>query len=359
MRTYEEYSPMKKNLFFTAGVAFLLLSLLASIPVRQVHAQDDTSGVPVTTKDFDPHPFSFNTGSPDGALGALSRPAGSGAETETADDFVLTQATVISGATIHGLLVPTGAAVPGVANVEVEVYHVFSPTSNESDVNRTSGPPTFSTVNVPTRVNSPADVEIGAATRDSGEGGLSFNTTSISSAFLVRNTVINGINKKPDQLTHGEGPATGEEVEIDITFNTPILLPADHYFFRPEVQVNGGNFLFLSAPRPITTGTPFPAGTTDLQAWIRNVGLKPDWLRIGSDIINGNPPTFFPATFNMTFSLSGNSIPEAGTPGQANCHGQTVSALATQFGGIDSSAFTLGYSNTAALQDGVQVFCGN
>ena len=346
---------MQKTLFLTAGVAFVLLSLLTSLPVR--HAQAAAAGFSVTT-DVDPHPFSFNTGSPDGALGALSRPAGSGSETETADDFVLTQATVINGATIHGLLVPTGTVVPRVANVEVEIYHVFSPTSPDSDVSRTSGPPTFSTANVPTRVNSPADVEIAAATRDSSDGGLSITTTSISAAFTVRNTVINGINKKPNQLTHGEGPATGEEVEIDITFNTPVFLPADHYFFRPEVQVNGGNFLFLSAPRP-TTGTPFPAGTTDLQAWIRNSELKPDWLRIGSDIINGNPPTFFPATFNMTFSLSGNSIPEAGAPGRQNCHGQTISAIATQFGGIDPSAFSLGYANTAALQDGVQVFCGN
>jgi hypothetical protein len=44
--------------------------------------------------------FFVTTGSPDGKLGALSRPAGSqGLETETADDFVLTQPTVISGAT--------------------------------------------------------------------------------------------------------------------------------------------------------------------------------------------------------------------------------------------------------------------
>jgi hypothetical protein len=65
---------------------------------------------------------------------------------------------------------------------------------------------------------------------------------------------------------------------------------------------------------PITSGTPFPAGTTDLQAWIRNANLAPDWLRIGADIIGGTN------TFNMTFSLSGYTIPEAGTPGLANCH---------------------------------------
>lgn len=283
--------------------------------------------------------FSFSTGSPDGKLGALSRSAGAqGLETETADDFVLTQATVVSGATMHGLL-PAGAGASSVARVEVEIYHVFPLDSD-----------TVRTPRVPTRTNSPSDVEIEAATRDSSQGTLSFTTTQIST-FTVLNTVINGINKAPAQTTHGEGPTTGEQVEIDITFNPPLFLPAGHYFFRPEAEVSGGNFLFLSAPRPITSGTPFPAGTTDLQAWIRNANLSPDWLRIGTDIIGAG-------TFNMTFSLAGNTIPEAGTPGQKNCHGQTVSAMANEFGGIDASASTLGYSSVDALQDGIRVFCG-
>src|SRR5262249_33360983 len=70
--------------------------------------------------------FSFNTGAPDGRLGALSRrPGGAGKiETETADDFVLQQTTVIKGATIAGL-VPTGTPPGGIVNVEVEIYHVF------------------------------------------------------------------------------------------------------------------------------------------------------------------------------------------------------------------------------------------
>jgi len=284
--------------------------------------------------------FSFSTGSPDGKLGALSRPAGSqGLETETADDFVLTQPTVISSATMHGLLIPAGTPVSSLTRVEVEIYHVFPLDSD-----------TVRTPNVPTRTNSPSDVEIDTATRDSSQSTLSFNATQIST-FTVANTVINGIHNAPGQLTHGEGSATGEEVGIDITFNPPIFLPAGHYFFRPEGEVSGGNFLFLSAPRPITSGTPFPAGTTDLQAWIRNANLAPDWLRIGADIIGG-------VTFNMTFSLTGNTIPEAGTPGQANCHGKTVSAMAHGFGGIDASSSTLGYSSVDALQGGIRVFCG-
>jgi len=283
--------------------------------------------------------FSFSTGSPDGKLGALSRPAGSqGLETETADDFVLTQATVVNGATIHGLI-RTGTAVSSIARVEVEIYHIFP---LDSDTARTPS--------VPSRMNSPSDVEIDTATRDSNDSTLSFVATQVSS-FTVLNSVINGINKAPNQTTLGEGPASGEQVEIDITFSSPLFLPAGHYFFRPEVELGSGNFLFLSAPKPITSGTPFPVGTTDLQAWIRNANLKPDWLRIGTDIIGTG-------TFNMTFSLSGNTIPEAGTPGQANCHGQTVSGMTKEFGGIDASAATLGYSSVTALQSGIALFCG-
>jgi hypothetical protein len=96
-------------------------------------------------------------------------------------------------------------------------------------------------------------------------------------------------------------------VEIDTTFSDPFSLPADHYFFVPQVELNSGDFLWLSAPRPIVApGTPFPAGFTDLQSWTRDHFLDPDWLRIGQDIVGGTP---FP-TFNATFSLTGATIPE-------------------------------------------------
>jgi hypothetical protein len=290
--------------------------------------------------------FFFSTGNPDGRLGALSqRP--SPVETETADDFVLTQTTFISRATITGLI-PLNAPLTNINNVEVELYHVFSLDSN---VGRTSGPPTFSTAQVPTRVNSPADVEIAAATRDGSSGTLGFTASLLEGSFLVTDTVVKNI------FNHGgsDGPRTGEEVEITITFTPPILLPAGHYFFRPEALVDGGDFLYLSAPRPIVApGTPFPAGVTDLQAWIRNSSLAPDWLRIGTDIIGGTPAP----TFNMTFSLTGQTVPASGAPGQANCHGKTVSALARQFGGLHAASLALGFFSVEALQDGIRVFCG-
>ena len=288
-------------------------------------------------------PFAFTTGNADGRLGALSQSESSGQfATETADDFFLTETTVISGATITGLMTVPSA---NISNVEIEMYHVFS---LDSDVARTSGAPTFSTSEVVTRVNSPADVEIDAATRDGSERTLKFSGSSLNASFDVQNTVVDGINPTPSK-TGGEGPARGEEVQITITFTKPILLPAGHYFFRPDVQLTNGDFLYLSAAAPVAP---------DLQAWIRNSDLAPDWLRIGTDIIGPDPTTGAAAPkFNMTFSLAGDTIPEAGIPGEASCHGESVSALATQFGGIRSAASTLGYSSVRALQRSLREFC--
>ena len=110
--------------------------------------------------------------------------------------------------------------------------------------------------------------------------------------------------------TGGNGPITGQEVEFDVTFTTPFSLSPDHFFFVPQVQVTGGEFLWLSGTRPIVPpGTPFPPGFTDLQSWIRDEispnNLAPDWLRVGQDIAGGSP---FP-TFNAAFSLVGD-VPE-------------------------------------------------
>lgn len=290
--------------------------------------------------------FSFSSGNPDGRLGALSRPESAGeVETETADDFILANTTVIKSATISGLLT-SGATPADIGKVEVELYHVF----NADSVDPPSG-------NVPSRANSPSDVEIASATRDGSSGTLGFNTSLVNSNFSVASTVVDGINKKPNQTTKGDGAASGEEVEITITFTPPIVLPAptsplNHYFFRPEVQVTGGNFLYLSAPR--SPGTPFVG---DLQAWIRNSDLAPDWLRIGTDIIGPATAGATPPTFNMAFSLSGETVPRVGVPGKANCHGKTISALAHQFGGVDAAASALGFSSVNELQDVFAGFC--
>jgi len=47
-----------------------------------------------------------------------------------------------------------------------------------------------------------------------------------------------------------------------------------------------------------------------------------------------------------------------GTPGEANCHGKSVSALARQYGGLNSAAVALGYPSVRALPKAIMEFCG-
>jgi len=253
-------------------VRFLLLAGLAT--VLTIPAEAD--------------PFMFSTGAPDGLMGMASRPGSGGSlETEAADDFILNaQSTVLNTGTFVGLLPSNLNLTTDISQVRVEIYRVFPADSD-----------TVRTINVPTRANSPSDVEF--ADRDTASNNLTYTATLLNDAFSVANSVDNGINPKPNQKTLGEGPVRGQEVQFDVTFTTPFDLPPDHYFFIPQVQLTNGDFLWLSAPKPIV-GTPF---LPDLQTWIRNSNLDPDWLRVGTDIVGAG-------AFNATFSLQGETVPE-------------------------------------------------
>lgn len=241
----------------------------------------------------DASPFSFSTNGPDGKMATAARPdSPTQFEIESADDFIAPTAVRINSATFTGLI-PSGASVQSVV---VEIYRVFPLDSTV--------PPSG---HVPTRNNSPSDVAFDS--RDSISNTLTFSTNVLSQNFSVLNSVTpGGIHASPNQTTKGDGPQTGQEVEFDVTFTTPFLLPGDHYFFVPQVQLNDDNtFLWLSAQRPIVApGTPI---NPDLQSWTRDAFLDPDWLRVGTDIVGGDTPP----TFNAVFSLEGETVPEPAT----------------------------------------------
>ena len=47
----------------------------------------------------------------------------------------------------------------------------------------------------------------------------------------------------------------------------------------------------------------------------------------------------------------------AGTPGKANCHGRSVSALVRQYRGLNAAASALGFASVKALQDAIEDYC--
>ena len=258
--------------FVLAGAAVIAMVLASRLTPAIVPAANAT--VPTVA---------FTTGAPDGRMGMASRPGNGGqVEIEAADDFTLPTDFDITSAIFTGLM-PAAMPLNSVQDVSVEVYHIF-PTDS---INPPSG-------NVPTRASSPADVEFDS--RDSASTSLTFAASVIASSFPVENTVVNGIHPKPNQTTGGDGSASGEEVQFNVTFSPALSLPAGHYFVVPQVQLSSGDFLWLSAAGPTVAA--------DFQAWIRNAYLDPDWLRVGTDIVSFGSP---PPKFNGSFSLSGSA----------------------------------------------------
>ena len=150
----------------------------------------------------------------------MSRPDSGNGERETGDDFLLSNATSVTGAAFTGLI-PSDA---NVSKVVVEIYRVFP---NDSNVGRTSGPPTFSTSQVPTGINSPSDVAF--ASRESGSD-LQFIATPLQNSFTVNNSVVNGISVGAG----GEGAVTGQEVRFNASFSTPFSAAGGSLLFCPS-----------------------------------------------------------------------------------------------------------------------------
>lgn len=231
--------------------------------------------------------FSFSTGNPDGLIATVAGQGPGGVETETADDFVLGRNTRLVGGSFTGLI-PLGLSLAAASSVKIEFYRVFPGDS----ANPSSG-------RVPTRINSPADVDF--IERDSSAGDVSYTTSLLNAGFTAANSVISGINPSLAPFTGGEGPVSGQEVRFDFSFSAPLTIAAGHFFFVPQVTLSDGSFLWLSAAKPTAApGTPFLG---DLQSWIRNEALQPDWLRVGTDITHQGP-------FNAVFTLDGATVPE-------------------------------------------------
>ena len=81
----------------------------------------------------------------------------------------------------------------------------------------------------------------------------------------------------------------------------------------------------------------------------KNVGFLPFWRPCGAAAS---------AETRRVFEVTDSGfIIFAGTPGKPNCFGQSVAALARQYGGLNAAAEALGYPSVRALQKAILEFC--
>lgn len=72
----------------------------------------------------------------------------------------------------------------------------------------------------------------------------------------------------------------------------------------------------------------------------------------------GTTPSGGASNMGTVYEITDSSfVTFAGTPGKPNCHGQSVSALVQQYGGLAAAADTLGYSSAAVLQNAIAEYC--
>ncbi|GAQ79082.1 hypothetical protein KFL_000240120 [Klebsormidium nitens] len=271
----------------------------------------------------------FSTGNPDGRIAVATRPDGVNGkfEIEAGDDFLAKAGQSVSKVTFTGLL-PSGFSLASAQDsvVQLELYRVFS---RDSDVSRCqdADPHTVCpTENVVTRANSPSDEAAPEFDRSTEDGTLfcevfganpsdnfNFLDNSVVDFYSANSVLPGGIHKKTELPTGGNGGVTGPVVTFvcDFAANHPWTFSADeHFFFVPKIALplgtdnaDRGDFLWLSAPKPLTNGFAF---SPDLQSWTRDFTIDPDWVRIGTDVVGGSPAP----TFNQVFALY-----PTGTPG--------------------------------------------
>ena len=207
-------------------------------------------------------PFVFSTGTPDGLLGALSQPAGSGtSRPRPPTTSSLSETTSIAQATITGLI-PAGTP------------------AGEHQQRRGRGLSRLSQGLGRSPLGAGARAgQLARRRRDRQRharcerGNARVRGRSlVDASSSVLNTVVDGINPVPAERdpwrrsrraarwSRSRSPSPRRSFCRRITISS-----------APRSQVTGGDFLFLSAPKPIVApGTPFMG---DLQAWIRNSDL--------------------------------------------------------------------------------------
>jgi hypothetical protein len=81
-------------------------------------------------------------------------------------------------------------------------------------------------------------------------------------------------------------------------------------------------------------------------------------IATATNTVSGTIPVGYgPIAFGVFIQPAKPAPTFAGTPGKANCYGQSVSVLVRQYHGLNAAAAALGYPRVRALETAILAFC--
>ena len=218
------------------------------------------------------------------------------------------------------------------------------------------------------------------------------NADGVSVIDTVSNTVIatipvsggtSGVAVSPDG---GKVYVTGDDVSVIDTASNTVIATIQVGGFPEGVAVSPdgskvyvANFYYCG-----TGGTPGCVSVIDtasntviatiipvgVRNYLEGVAVSPDGSKVYVANSGANSVSVIATASNtvtatipvgnepMAFGIFIQPAPQfAGTPGKPNCHGQSVSALAQQYGGLAHAATVLGCSSAATLQNAIAEYC--
>mmetsp|Transcript_31080 Transcript_31080/g.52333 ORF Transcript_31080/g.52333 Transcript_31080/m.52333 type:complete len:283 (-) Transcript_31080:561-1409(-) len=245
--------------------------------------------------------YRFSTGNPDGRF--ASNIQIDGPEWESADDFKLCYPTNLYSGSVYVLLPNNVNPLTHIGQGAFEIYRIFPLDSAPFDNL------------VPSRTNSPSDVDLGPKSRDTSSGSLRVFARLVRTPYSVSKSVFRRMFKKPANVTTGgDGPLSGTLYEFDFVFTTPISLPAGRFFAVFQLNYTPAARAWAAFP-PVAVSAAGPvAESGDLQSWGRKRGTTAitnifnDWERFGTDVVGGG------VKYNIAFSLTGCISTDASVP---------------------------------------------
>jgi YVTN family beta-propeller protein len=194
----------------------------------------------------------------------------------------------------------------------------------------------------------------------------------IAKPHLARFAGPFGVAATPDgskvYVTHGRGVSVIDTATNGVIATIPTRFGLSGAAVTPDgskVYVTGANtVLVIDTASDTVVGSPIPVGSSPF-----GVAVTPDGSKVYVANSGDNTVSVIDTATNMVVAvLPVGQAPFAfgvfiqprfaGTPGKANCHGKSISALAQTFGGLNAAAIALGFPTVETLHTAVAAFCG-